>query len=163
MTNVKINSLDWDIGGLPEAPTAPETLPQTGLMLGFLNDLILRALYTRGGMLGLELAKLLCLPFKVVEESLNFLKNEKCIEVLGGDLIGRISYRFTLTELGRTRAKQAMEMCAYVGPAGAAPLLAESTSRWSWRKLLAGLNSRTRIIQFCVVVMCLALFILMRK
>jgi predicted ATPase with chaperone activity len=115
--HVKTNSLEWDVGGLPEAPSAPETLQQTGLTMGFLNDMILRALYTRGGMLGLELAKLLCLPFKVIEESLGFLKNEKCLEVLGGDLIGRISYRFNLTDLGRRRAQEALKLCAYIGPA----------------------------------------------
>jgi predicted ATPase with chaperone activity len=113
----KSNSLDWDAGGSPEAPSAPENLQQTGLTLGFLSDMILRTLYTRGGMLGLDLAKLLCLPFKVIEEALNFLKGEKCLEVLGGDLIGRVSYRFNLTELGRRRAQDAMEQCAYVGPA----------------------------------------------
>jgi hypothetical protein len=114
---MKQSGLDWDSGGLPEAPSAPETLQQTGLMLGFLNDMILRTLYTRGGMLGLDLSRLLCLPFKIVEEALTFLKNEKCVEVLGGDLIGRISYRFNLTELGRRRAQEALEQCAYVGPA----------------------------------------------
>ena len=61
----------------PEAPSAPENLQQTGLTTGFLNDMILRTLYTRGGLLGLDLARLLCLPFKVIEESLGFLKNEK--------------------------------------------------------------------------------------
>jgi len=111
------NLMDWDAGGLSEAPSAPENLQQTGLTVGFLNNMILRALYIRGGMLGLDLAKLLCLPFKVIEESLGFLKNEKAIEVLGGDLIGRISYRFNLTDLGRKRAQEAIKMCAYVGPA----------------------------------------------
>src|SRR3954468_16090943 len=114
----KMNTgLDWDIGGAPEAPSAPETLQQTGLTLGFLSDMVLRTLYTRGGMVGLDLARMLCLPFKVIEEALGFLKHEKCIEVLGGDLIGRISYRFNLTELGRRRAVEATKMCAYVGPA----------------------------------------------
>src|SRR5215470_16689265 len=117
MINGKISHLDWDIGGVPEAPSAPETLEQTGLTLGFLSDMLLRTLYTRGGMLGLDLAKVLCLPFKVIEEALGFLKHEKCIEVLGGDLIGRISYKFNLTELGRRRAQEAFKMCAYVGPA----------------------------------------------
>ncbi len=112
-----MNNLDWDIGSAPEAPSAPESLQQTGLTLGFLSDMILRTLYTRGGLLGLDLARLLCLPFKVVEEALNFLKHEKCIEVLGGDLIGKISYRFNLTDLGRRRAQEAFKMCAYVGPA----------------------------------------------
>src|SRR5262245_58492277 len=110
-------SLEWDNVGLPEAPTAPETLQEAGLTVGFLNELILKTLYTRGGMLGLDLARLLCLPFKVVDESLRFLKDEKCLEVAGGDLIGRVSYRFNLTELGRKRAQDSLSFCAYVGPA----------------------------------------------
>ena len=57
-------------------------------------------------MLGLDLARFICLPFKVIEESLSFLKDEKCVEVAGGDLIGRVSYRFNLTELGRRRARK---------------------------------------------------------
>src|SRR3954451_14762878 len=109
----KQSALDWEGAGLPEAPSAPETLKESGLTLGFLNDMILRTLYTRGGMLGLDLARLLCLPFKVIEESLSFLKHEKCIEILGGDLIGRISYRFNLTELGRRRAQDALRLCTY--------------------------------------------------
>jgi predicted ATPase with chaperone activity len=109
--------LDWDAGGLPEAPGAPENLHQTGLSHGFLCDMILRTLYARGGMVGLELSKFLCLPFKVVEEALNFLKNEKTLEVLGGDLIGRVSYHYSLTDVGRDRAHDAMRQCAYVGPA----------------------------------------------
>ncbi|MFO0876057.1 MAG: ATPase [Gemmataceae bacterium] len=117
MNHIKMNNMDWDIGGLPDAPSAPDTLAQTGMTLGFLSDMILRTLYTRGGMLGLDLARLLCLPFKVVEEALAFLKHEKCIEVLGGDLIGKISYRFNLTELGRRRSQEAFKLCAYVGPA----------------------------------------------
>src|SRR5919205_122092 len=117
MSHVKMSTLDWDLGGMPEAPSAPENLQQTGLTMGFLGDMILRTLYTRGGMLGLDLARLLCLPFKVIEESLGFLKHEKCVEILGGDLIGRISYRFNLTDLGRRRAQEALKMCAYVGPA----------------------------------------------
>ena len=52
-------------------------------------------------MLGLDLAQFLCLPFKVIEEPLKFLKDEKCIEVDGGDLIGEVSYQFSLTDLGR--------------------------------------------------------------
>lgn len=117
MNQMKMNQMDWDIGGVPEAPSAPETLQQTGLTLGFLSDMVLRILYTRGGMLGLDLARLICLPFKILEEALGFLKHEKCIEVAGGDLIGRISYKFNLTELGRRRAQEAFKMCAYTGPA----------------------------------------------
>ncbi|MGL4550827.1 MAG: ATPase [Gemmataceae bacterium] len=115
--HTKATGMDWDLGNAPEAPSAPETLQQTGLTLGFLSDMVLRTLYVRGGMLGLDLGRLLCLPFKVLEEALGFLKHEKCLEVAGGDLIGRISYRFNLTELGRRRAQEAFKMSAYVGPA----------------------------------------------
>jgi predicted ATPase with chaperone activity len=129
--------MDWDQGGLPEAPGAPENLQQTGLTSGFLNNMILRTLYVRGGMLGLDLAKLLCLPFKVIDESLGFLKQEKALEVLGGDLIGRISYRFNLTELGRRRAAEALKLCAYVGPA---PVPLEDYVEQVYRQAVTNIN-----------------------
>jgi predicted ATPase with chaperone activity len=132
-----LKNLDWDGGGVPEAPSAPDNLQQTGLTVGFLNDMILRTLYTRGGLLGLDLARLLCLPFKVIEESLGFLKDEKAIEVLGGDLIGRISYRFTLTELGRRRAYEALKLCAYVGPA---PVPLEDYVEQVFRQAVTAIN-----------------------
>src|SRR5437588_7019045 len=117
MQQIKSPNMEWDTGGIPEAPSAPESLSQTGLTVGFLNDLLLRTLYARGGMLGLDMARFLCLPFKVIEEPLKFLKDEKCVEVAGGDLIGRVSYRFNLTELGRRRAQESNKQCAYIGPA----------------------------------------------
>jgi predicted ATPase with chaperone activity len=132
-----MSSIEWDGSGLPEAPSAPETLQQTGLTLGFLNDLILRTLYTRGALLGLDLSRLMCLPFKVVEESLEFLKRDKCLEVTGGDLIGRVSYRFNLTELGRRRAQDAMRMCAYVGPA---PVPLEDYVEQTYRQAVTGIS-----------------------
>src|SRR5437870_727503 len=103
--------------GMPEAPVAPETLKEAGLSAGFVNDMVLRSLYVRGGMVGRDLAQFLCLPFKVIRDCVKFLKDEKCIEVAGGDLVGEVSYRFNLTDIGRTRANDAMKQCAYVGPA----------------------------------------------
>ncbi|HLN29329.1 MAG TPA: ATPase [Gemmataceae bacterium] len=127
----------WEGAGLPDAPSAPESLKEAGLSVGFLNDMILRSLYTAGGMLGLDLSRLLCLPFKVIEESLRFLKDEKCLEIAGGDLIGRISYRFNLTELGRRRAQDAMKLCAYVGPA---PVPLEDYIEQTYRQAVTGIN-----------------------
>jgi predicted ATPase with chaperone activity len=138
------NNLDWDVGGLPEAPSAPENMQQTGLTLGFLTNLVLRTLYMRGSMLGLDLARLLCLPFKVVEEALNFLKTEKCIEVMGGDLIGRISYKFNLTDIGRRRAQEAHEMCAYVGPA---PVPLEDYVEQTYRQAVTAIDISPEVIR----------------
>lgn len=129
--------LEWEGAGLPEAPSAPESLQEAGLSVGFLNDMILRTLYTRGGMLGIDLAKFLCLPFKVIEESINFLKSEKCLEVAGGDLIGKVSYRFNLTEVGRKRAQDAMQLCGYVGPA---PVPVEDFVEQCYRQAVTGIN-----------------------
>ncbi|HZU37658.1 MAG TPA: ATPase [Gemmataceae bacterium] len=136
-TNAGRSSIAWERTGLPEAPTAPENLQEAGLTLGFLNDLLLRTLYTRGSMLGLDLARFLCLPFKVLEESLRFLKDEKCLEVSGGDLIGRVSYRFNLTDLGRSRAQDAMAMCSYVGPA---PVPLEDYVEQVYRQAVTGIS-----------------------
>ncbi len=127
---------EWEGMGVSEAPAAPDSLKETGLTLGFLNEMILRTLYTYGSMLGLDLARALCLPFKVTEESLRFLKDDKCLEVAGGDLIGRISYRFNLTDLGRRRAQDAMKLCAYVGPA---PVPLEDYVEQSYRQAVTGM------------------------
>lgn len=137
MRGSRTNDLDWDGAGLPEAPSAPDSLQEAGLSLGFLNDLILRTLYTRGGMLGLDLGRFLCLPFKVIEESLRFLKDEKCLEIAGGDLIGRVSYRFNLTDLGRRRAQEAMQLCAYVGPA---PVPLDDYVEQTYRQAVTGIS-----------------------
>lgn len=136
ITNSKA-AIDWDGAAAPEAPTAPESLKQAGLTLSFLNDLLLRTLYTRGAMLGLDLARFTCLPFKVIEESLKFMKDEKCVEVTGGDLIGRVSYRFNLTELGRRRAQEALKLCGYVGPA---PVPLEDYVEQTYRQAVTGIT-----------------------
>ncbi len=143
MTSDRI-SLDWENSVLPEAPTAPDNLEQAGLTLTFLSDLLLKVLYTRGAMLGLDLARFVCLPFKVVEESLKFLKDEKCIEISGGDLIGRVSYRFTLTELGRKRGAEAMKKCAYVGPA---PVPLEDYVEQTYRQAVTGIDCNPELLR----------------
>ena len=138
--------IEWDAGDLPDAPSSPESLQQAGLTLGFLSDLILRVLYSRGGMLGLDLARFVCLPFKVIEQALQFLKDERCVEVLGGDLIGRVSYRFSLTENGRKRAMDSMKFCAYVGPA---PVPLEDYVEQTYRQAVTGISVRTEELRRC--------------
>jgi predicted ATPase with chaperone activity len=132
----KQSAMEWEGAALPEAPSAPENLQEAGLTLPFLSELILRTIYTRGGMLGLDLSRYLCLPFKVIEEPLRFLKDEKCLEVAGGDLIGRVSYRFNLTELGRKRAQEAMTQCSYIG---AAPVPLDDYVEQTYRQAVTGI------------------------
>jgi predicted ATPase with chaperone activity len=128
---------DWDGNPAPEAPLSPESLKESGLTLGFICDMLLRTIYTRGTMIGRDLSQYLCLPFKVIREPLRFLKDEKLIQVDGGDLVGEVSYRFSLTDLGRERAKAAMEQCAYVGPA---PVPLEDYVEQCYRQTVTGLQ-----------------------
>jgi predicted ATPase with chaperone activity len=99
------------------APPSPTTLAECGLSLGLIGDLVLKQLYLHGIMLGGDLARATRLPFSIVDEALRALRDQKCIEVASGDLVGRVSYRFALTELGRARARESFEHCRYVGPA----------------------------------------------
>src|SRR5437762_7297458 len=151
------DGIEWDGAGLPEAPTSPESLQQAGLTLGFLCDLLMRTLYARGAMLGLDLARQTCLPFKVIEDALKFLKDEKCLEVTGGDLIGRVSYRFNLTELGRRRANDAMSLCAYVGPA---PVPLDDYIEQTYRQAVTGITCSPEVLRaaFSHLVISEALF-----
>ena len=135
--HVKPQVPDLESAGLPEAPMPPETIKEAGLSMGLLTDLILRSLYQRGMMLGLDLARFLCLPFKIVEEGIRFLKDEKCVEVMGGELIGRVSYKFNLTDLGRRRAQDAHQQCAYVGPA---PVPLEDYVEQTYRQSVTGIG-----------------------
>ncbi len=99
--------------------------------------MILRTLYTARRDARPRPGQLLCLPFKVIREPLKFLKDEKCIEVDGGDLVGEVSYKFSLTDLGRKRAQDAMEQCAYVGPA---PVPLEDYVEQSYRQAVTGMH-----------------------
>jgi predicted ATPase with chaperone activity len=138
--------LDWEISNLPEAPSSPENMKEAGLNMALLNDMILRMLLTRGTLLGLELARALCMPFKVLEESLNFLKQQHCVEVGGGDLIGQVSYRFNLTDLGRERAAAAFRSCSYVGPC---PVPLEDYVEQTYRQAVTGIHCQPEALRGC--------------
>lgn len=98
-------------------PLSPATLEESGLTLMQLCELVLKQLYLQGNLLGLQISRQARLPFHIVNEALHLLKDEKCIEVASGSMIGPASYRFNLTELGRRRARETFEQCRYVGPA----------------------------------------------
>lgn len=106
-----------DVAAPTAPPRCPATLLDAGLTLGFVADMALKLLYSQGSLQGQEIAHQVRLPFPIVDEALRFLKDQRCIEVSGGDVVGRISYRFALTEHGRLRARETLELNRYVGPA----------------------------------------------
>ena len=109
-----------------EAPRAPRNQIDTGLSPSFLFDLTLKTLYYQNEMIGSELSEALRLPFNVLEESLEALKRERLVEVKGTEGPSRAAYRFTILSAGRDRAREALAVSRYVGPA---PVSLEQYSR----------------------------------
>ena len=98
-------------------PRAPATLEQAGLNADLMQQLLMKTLYFSGELSGTELAKRLGLGFFVFEPSLEFLKNQRWCEISGGSAFGGPSYRYRITDAGRTRTALALEQNQYVGRA----------------------------------------------
>jgi predicted ATPase with chaperone activity len=86
--------------------------------MGFLSDLVLKALYFQGYISGAEIAELIALPFTgVIEPAIEFLKRDQMCEVKGSGGFGRSAYEYTITAKGITRAREVLDRGQYVGPA----------------------------------------------
>jgi predicted ATPase with chaperone activity len=127
-----------------EGPESPTTLEATGLTLLYIAELVLKHLYVQGNLIGVEIARNIRLPFQIVQESLRWLKDEKCIEVSSGDVIGPASYNFHLSEMGRRRAREAFEQCRYVGPA---PIPLDDYVEQCRRQAVAGITCSAEALQ----------------
>jgi predicted ATPase with chaperone activity len=75
---------------------------------------------------------------------LQFLKSEKCIQVDGGDLVGEVSYRYSLTDMGRNRGIDLVKQCAYLGPA---PVPLEDYVEQCYRQTVTGLNCYPEVLK----------------
>jgi len=101
---------------MPIVPGPPETLEETGLSLAFLVELACKTLYFGGVSSLSSIAELLALPISVSNDVMEFLKKERLAEVKkGGDI--RAAYIFALTDLGRERAREYLQLSAYIGAA----------------------------------------------
>ena len=105
------SSVDWQ-------PPVIRTIEDTGLNVGFIQDLILKLMYLRGQLIGREIADSTHLPFTgVISPVLDFLKREQMCEVKGSGGLGAASYEYVITSKGAGRAREQMERTTYVGPA----------------------------------------------
>ncbi|MDO3378440.1 AAA family ATPase [Geoalkalibacter halelectricus] len=104
-------------GFLKKAPPAPKTSDETGLDALFMADLILKHCLFMGEFGLGEMAGKVCLPVAAVEEALDFLRREKLVEVTGAAQITKASFRYKTTALGKNRAGDLFNLCAYCGPA----------------------------------------------
>jgi predicted ATPase with chaperone activity len=98
-------------------PVAPNTAEEAGLSLDLLIQLTLKTLHFAGELTGADLATRLGLNFSVIEPAIDFLKAERQVEIGGGSMVGRASYRFRITDAGRQRAALFLESNHYIGTA----------------------------------------------
>ncbi len=98
-----------------EHPLAPTTLEESGLKADLLIQLALKTLHFTGELTGIELARRLGLNFSVIEPVIEMLVAQHHCEIGGGSMIGRSSYRYRITDSGRTRAALFLESSHYVG------------------------------------------------
>ena len=99
------------------APIEPESIEQAGLGSTLVEHLIIKILYFRGELYGQDLCQAMALRFSVIQEILEALILQHQIQVKRSLGVGRISSLLSLTESGRSRAREYLEANQYAGPA----------------------------------------------
>ena len=97
-------------------PAPPNTIEETGLHYDTLAQLMLKTLVA-GEHSGTGLSEKLRVPYSVLDALIQHARVEKLVEVRGTSGAGSAGYRYVLTDLGRDRAGQFLDICRYVGPA----------------------------------------------
>jgi predicted ATPase with chaperone activity len=98
-------------------PTAAQTLEASGLTVDLILQLTLKLLHFAGELTGTDLSRRLGLEFPVIAPALELLKGQHQIAIAGGGLVGGASYRYRITDAGRTRAALFLETSHYIGAA----------------------------------------------
>jgi hypothetical protein len=97
-------------------PSMPQRVEDTGLDFSFLVELVTKILYVRGQLRLPDLVGNVKLSLGALEPLLTFVRGERlCEMVRQGETDGTMAY--TLTDLGRSRARDFLERCQYAGPA----------------------------------------------
>jgi hypothetical protein len=98
------------------APPLPASIEQLGLAIDQIEQLLIKTLYGSEAT-GLVVADRMRVPFPMIEPLIERARAERLIEVRGSTGSGPAAYRYMLTDLGRDRARQYLEVNHYVGPA----------------------------------------------
>jgi len=96
-------------------PEEPKKLEDTGLTSPQIEALILKMLLATGSKCGRDIAERICIPFGLLENIFQGLRNRQLI--INGGLAQLNDYYWQLTDEGQTRAKSEVDSCNYVGPA----------------------------------------------
>lgn len=95
-------------------PLAPQTVQETHVPKGLLEELALKLLVLEGGLNILDLAERICLSLPITEELCQDLRKDHLCEVKG--TLGRY-YWLAPTDKGRAQASELFSRNQYAGPA----------------------------------------------
>lgn len=104
---------------IPPIPIQPNSIPETGLGRGFLNDLILKVIYFYGNITGQKLEEVTKLPFlNVIDQVLQYLKLEEYVDIIGAEGgYSERSFQYVIANKGRAKILEVLERSQYAGPA----------------------------------------------
>ncbi len=102
---------------LKRFPKTPRNVEETGLELSFIADLITKHILFVGEFTLKDLSESTKLPISVVDLAIETLRRERLVEVKGASEYARVTYKFTITGQGKSRALELLDVCRYVGPA----------------------------------------------
>jgi hypothetical protein len=97
------------------APPAVVHIEDTGLAPDVIEQLLLKTLYG-AELVGAAIAERMRLSFTLLEPLVEHARAEQLIEVKGANGSNAVAYRYSLTDLGRERARQFLDINQYVGP-----------------------------------------------
>jgi hypothetical protein len=120
-----LNLIDPEVLGrfVSPYPPAPQTFAELGLPETLLAQLMLKHCFFREAVTSKDMAEALKIPEHLVESLINYLKSQKCLDIRPRDVLRpepghlAVEIHYNLSDLGKRRAEQFMEMNNYVGPA----------------------------------------------
>jgi hypothetical protein len=95
----------------------PHTLDDLDVKQNMVTDILLRLTYNEGEVSVTRAEEIMKLPYRLLDDLLAWMQQEHMIEVSKAvGSLGRRGYVYSLTDMGRNRAKEALERTLYVGP-----------------------------------------------
>lgn len=98
-------------------PQIPQTIEETGLEPQQLADLVLKHLLFMGEFKLADVAERVKLSLTVTERVFELLRRDKFVEVLGGAGYAAVTYTYKISDSGKGRGMELLNVCRYVGPA----------------------------------------------
>jgi energy-coupling factor transporter ATP-binding protein EcfA2 len=98
-------------------PKVPQNINETGLELSFIADLVIKHVMFLGEFTLPDVVSRIKLPIGVVNSAIEVLRNNYLIEVKRASQLGTISYKYAISDKGKIRGTDLLNICRYVGPA----------------------------------------------